>query len=432
MKVTVIGGGLAGCEAALQLANSGVKVWLVECKPIVMSPAHQSENLAEIVCSNSFKSNDINTASGLLKEELRRLDCKLIAVADSCAVNAGGALAVDREKFSQAVTKLISSHPNITIKQEEAEGFYEGVNIVATGPLTSDKFLKVLKKHSGDLLYFFDAAAPIIAADSIDIEKAFISDRYQKGTGDYINCPLSEEEFFAFWQQLINAKTAVVKDFEKNAIFEGCMPIEVMASRGKDTIRFGPLKPVGLIDPKTGKRPYAVVQLRKENAKGDMYNLVGFQTHLTFGEQQRVFRLIPALKDAEFLRYGVMHKNIFINSANLLDNAFALKSDKNIYFAGQITGVEGYVESIASGLVTALNCFRRQKNLTDVHLGDNTIIGCLSRYITTPNEYFQPMNANFGLLPPLTENIRDKKQKKEMYANRSLKEIEEIIENIGV
>jgi methylenetetrahydrofolate--tRNA-(uracil-5-)-methyltransferase len=431
MKVTVIGGGLAGCEAALQLADRGVAVELVESKPIVMSPAHHSTDLAEVVCSNSFKSNDVNSASGLLKEELRRLNCKLIAVADKCAVNAGGALAVDREKFSAAVTQLIKSHPNITVRYTEADGFFEGVNIVATGPLTSDKMLDTLKIHCGNLLYFFDAAAPIVSADSIDIEKAFISDRYQKGTGDYINCPLNQEEFKEFWQQLINAKTATVKDFEKNAVFESCMPIEVMASRGEDTIRFGPLKPVGLFDPKTGKRPYAVVQLRKENAKGDMYNMVGFQTHLTFGEQERVFRLIPALQNAEFLRYGVMHKNIFINSPSLLDNAFALKTNPNIFFAGQITGVEGYVESIASGLVTALNCFRRQKNLTDIHLGDNTIIGCLCRYITTPNLNFQPMNANLGLLPPLAENIRDKQKKKEMYANRSLKEIEDI-NRIGV
>ncbi|MBR5250915.1 MAG: methylenetetrahydrofolate--tRNA-(uracil(54)-C(5))-methyltransferase (FADH(2)-oxidizing) TrmFO [Clostridia bacterium] len=430
-KVTIIGAGLAGAEAALQLADLGVKVLLIDCKPNVMSPAHHSNNFAEVVCSNSFKSKEITSAGGLFKAELNAFGCKLLTIAQQNSVNAGGALAVDREKFSQAVTDLLRSHPNITIESYEAQDFdYDGITIVATGPLTMPKLAEKIKSVCGEFLYFFDAAAPIVSAESIDMDNAFCDDRYQKGEGDYINCPMNREEFEAFHFALTNAQTVEVKDFEKNHIFEGCMPIEVMASRGVDTIRFGPLKPVGLIDPKTQKRPYAVVQLRKETTTGDAYNLVGFQTHLTFGEQKRVFSMIPALKNAEFLKYGVMHKNLFINSSKLLNDDFSLKSNPNLYFAGQIVGVEGYVESIASGFVVAQNCFRKLNNLTKINLGVYTILGNLMKYVLTPNDNFQPMNANFGLLPNIETNLRDKKLKKQAYADRSLLEVESLTKNI--
>ena len=430
-KVTIIGAGLAGAEAALQLADLGVKVILVDCKPNLTSPAHHSKNFAEVVCSNSFKSKEITSAGGLFKAELKAFGCRLLTIAEQNSVNAGGALAVDREKFSQAVTDLLRSHPNITIESYEAQDFaQDGITIVATGPLTTPKFAEKIKSVCGEFLYFFDAAAPIVSAESIDMNNAFCDDRYQKGEGDYINCPMNKEEFEAFHLALTNAQTIQVKDFEKNHIFEGCMPIEVMASRGVDTIRFGPLKPVGLIDPKTQKRPYAVVQLRKETTTGDAYNLVGFQTHLTFGEQKRVFSMIPALKNAEFLKYGVMHKNLFINSTKLLNDDFSLKSNPNVYFAGQIVGVEGYVESIASGFVVAQNCFRKLNNLTKINLGVYTILGNLMKYVLTPNDNFQPMNANFGLLPILETSVRDKKLKKQAYADRSLLEVNSLSKNI--
>lgn len=427
-KITIYGAGLAGSEAALQLADMGFEVTLVDCKPNKMSPAHSNPHFAEIVCSNSFKSKEITSAGGLFKAELKVLGCKLLKIAEANSVGAGGALAVDREKFSEQVSQMLFEHPNITVKCFEAEDFApEGITVIATGPLTTPKLAEKIKRECGDFLYFFDAAAPVVSADSIDMTNAFCDDRYQKGNGDYINCPLSKEQFESFRTELINAKTAQIKDFEKNAIFEGCMPIEVMAKRGVDTIRFGPLKPVGLIDPKTNKRPYAVVQLRKERAIGDMYNLVGFQTHLTFSEQKRVFGMIPALKNAEFLRYGVMHKNIFIDSPKLLNPDFSLKNNQNVYFAGQIIGVEGYVESIATGLVVALNILRTQKNLTKIDFGSYTILGNLMRYVVTSNENFQPMNANFGLLPSLETNIRDKKAKKQAYADRSLDEMINLI-----
>lgn len=427
-KITIYGAGLAGAETALQLADMGFKVTLVDCKPQKMSPAHSSTDFAEIVCSNSFKSKELTSAGGLFKAELKILGCKLLKVAEANSVGAGGALAVDREKFSKQVSQMLLNHPNISVKCYEAEDFApEGITVVATGPLTTTKLADRIKKACGEFLYFFDAAAPVVSAESIDMENAFCDDRYQKGAGDYINCPLDKEQFEVFHAELINAQTAEVKDFEKNAIFEGCMPIEVMAKRGIDTIRFGPLKPVGLIDPKTNKRPYAVVQLRKETSIGDMYNLVGFQTHLTFAEQKRVFGLIPALKNAEFLRYGVMHKNIFIDSPKLLNSDFSLKTNPKVYFAGQILGVEGYVESIASGLVVALNIFRSQKNLTKMDFGSYTILGNLMRYVVAQNENFQPMNANFGLLPLLETNIRDKKAKKQAYADRSLEEISNLV-----
>lgn len=426
-RVTIYGAGLAGSEAALQLADKNIKVRIIDCKPNKMSPAHHSTDFAEIVCSNSFKSKEITSAGGLFKAELELLDCKLLKIAKENSVSAGGALAVDREKFSKQVSILLRNHPNIVIESYEAENFLsDEINIIATGPLTTPKLAQTIKSECGNFLYFFDAAAPIVSADTLDMKKAFIDDRYQKGEGDYINCPMTKEEFEKFHSELIVAETAEIKDFEKKAIFEGCMPIEVMAKRGVDTIRFGPLKPVGLIDPQTQKRPYAVVQLRKENTSGDMYNLVGFQTHLTFGEQKRVFGMIPALKNAEFLKYGVMHKNLFIDSPNLLNDDFSLKTKPNVYFAGQIVGVEGYVESIASGLVVAQNCLRKLKNLTKMDYGVYTILGNLMRYVLTPNDNFQPMNANFGLLPPIKTNIRDKKLKKQAYADRSIVEMSQI------
>lgn len=423
-KITIIGAGLAGSEAALQLADRGVKVTLVDCKPLVMSPAHHNTDFAEVVCSNSFKSKEIASASGLFKAELKALGCKLLQLAEENSVGAGGALAVDRQKFSAAVTEALKLNPNITIENRYADDVEaDGITVVATGPLTMPLLADKIKEKCGEFCYFFDAAAPIVSAESIDTENAFRDDRYQKGEGDYINCPMNKEEFELFWKELTTAKTAEVKDFENDSVFEGCMPIEVMAKRGQDTIRFGPLKPVGLIDPKTGRRPYAVVQLRKENAGGDMYNLVGFQTHLTFGEQKRVFSLIPALKNAEFVKYGVMHKNIYVDSPKVLNDDFSLKVNPDVFFAGQIVGVEGYVESIASGLIVAINILRRQKNLTKLDLGDNTIIGNLMRYVVTSNDDFQPMNANFGLVPPLSVLIRDKKAKKQALADRSLEEI---------
>lgn len=423
-KITIIGAGLAGSEAALQLADRGVKVTLVDCKPLVMSPAHHNTDFAEVVCSNSFKSKEIASASGLFKAELKALGCKLLQLAEENSVGAGGALAVDRQKFSAAVTEALKLNPNITIENRYADDVEaDGITVVATGPLTMPLLADKIKEKCGEFCYFFDAAAPIVSAESIDTENAFRDDRYQKGEGDYINCPMNKEEFELFWKELTTAKTAEVKDFENDSVFEGCMPIEVMAKRGQDTIRFGPLKPVGLIDPKTGRRPYAVVQLRKENAGGDMYNLVGFQTHLTFGEQKRVFSLIPALKNAEFVKYGVMHKNIYVDSPKVLNDDFSLKDNPDVFFAGQIVGVEGYVESIASGLIVAINILRRQKNLTKLDLGDNTIIGNLMRYVVTSNDDFQPMNANFGLVPPLSVLIRDKKAKKQALADRSLEEI---------
>ena len=423
-KITIIGAGLAGAEAALQLADRGVKVTLVDCKPLVMSPAHHNTDFAEVVCSNSFKSKEIASASGLFKAELKALGCKLLQFAEENSVGAGGALAVDRQKFSAAVTEALKSNPNITIENRYADDVEaDGITVVATGPLTMPLLADKIKEKCGEFCYFFDAAAPIVTAESIDAENAFCDDRYQKGESDYINCPMNKEEFELFWKELTTAKTAEVKDFENDSVFEGCMPIEVMAKRGQDTIRFGPLKPVGLIDPKTGRRPYAVVQLRKENAGGDMYNLVGFQTHLTFGEQKRVFSLIPALKNAEFVKYGVMHKNIYVDSPKVLNDDFSLKDDPDVFFAGQIVGVEGYVESIASGLIVAINILRRQKNLTKLDLGDNTIIGNLMRYVVTANDDFQPMNANCGLVPPLSVLIRDKKAKKQALADRSLEEI---------
>ena len=423
--VTVIGGGLAGCEAAYQIAKRGIKVKLYEMKPKEFSPAHSNENLAEIVCSNSFKSNSITNACGLLKEELRRLDSLLIKIADETSVPAGQALAVDREKFSLRVTQEIEKNPSIEVIREECTKIDSKNNIViiATGPLTSENLSKQIIRLTGkDRLAFYDAAAPIIEKDSIDFNIAFYGDRYGKeGDSSYINLPMDKEEYEKFYNELVNAEIVTLHEFEKREIFEGCMPIEVMAKRGADTIRFGPLKPVGFTDSRTGKRPYAIIQLRQDNKEGTLYNMVGFQTNLKFGEQKRVFSMIPGLEHAEFVKYGVMHRNTFINSPELLDNTYNLKNNTNIFFAGQITGVEGYVESIASGLVAGINAVSKIKNQEKKVFPKETVIGALADYISTPNEKFQPMNANFGILPPLEEKIKDKQKRYEELAKNSLK-----------
>ncbi len=428
MKIDVIGAGLAGCECAMQIADRGFEVNLIEMKPIKKSPAHHVDTFAELVCSNSLKSNDVNTAGGLLKEELRILGSHVIECADKTRVPAGGALAVDRDLFSQAVTEKIKSYKNITVVNKIAEKAEGDITVFASGPLTDEALIgEISRLCKNDFLHFFDAAAPIITYDSIDFESAFISSRYDKGTDDYINCPMNKEEFETFWNELVKAETAHVKDFEENMVFEGCMPIEVMAKRGMDTIRFGPLKPVGLIDPRTGKRPWAVLQLRKENNYNTMYNLVGFQTHLTWPEQRRVFCMIPALKNAEFVRYGVMHKNTYINSPDLLDKNFAMVDNQNIYFAGQISGVEGYVESIASGLVAGLSIVNKLQGKPQLDYSTQTITGALAQYISSANgKYFQPMNANFGILDGLDYHERDKQKKKQALASRSVEKMKQI------
>ena len=456
--ITVVGGGLAGCEAAYQVAKRGIKVKLYEMKPTKFSPAHSSENLAEIVCSNSFKSNLLTNACGLLKEELRRLDSLLIKIADETSVPAGQALAVDRDLFSKMVTEEIKNNPLIEVIHEEVTDISkmakQAIVIIATGPLTSESLAMQIQELTGeDKLYFYDAAAPIISKDSINFDIAFYGDRYSQEKKkdeteeewrkrqnleqkDYINLPMNKEEYENFCNELINAEVVTLHEFEKKEIFEGCMPIEVMAKRGIDTLRFGPLKPVGFDDPRTAKRPYAVVQLRQDDKQAQLYNIVGFQTNLKFGEQKRVFSLIPGLENAEFIRYGVMHRNTYINSSILLDETYNLKKSKNIYFAGQITGVEGYVESISSGMVAALNAVNQFKiinklqvenadiDLEKVIFSEFTIIGALAKYISTPNSKFQPMNANFGILPELEgKKIKDKKERYEKLAKRSLENL---------
>ncbi len=433
MKINVIGAGLAGCECALQIADRGFEVNLYEMKPLKKSPAHTNDLFAELVCSNSLKSNDIGTAGGLIKEELRILGSHVIECADQTAVPAGGALAVDRELFAQKVTKKVKNNKNIKVINKICDKIFEGeINVIATGPLTDEAFLgEIARLCKNEFLHFFDAAAPIVTFDSIDMNEVFVSSRYDKGTDDYLNCPMNKEQFEAFWHELVNAETAHVKDFEDDKVFEGCMPVEVMAKRGTDTIRFGPLKPVGLIDPKTGKRPWAVLQLRKENNYNTMYNLVGFQTHLTFPEQRRVFSMIPALKNAEFVRYGVMHKNTYINSPDLLDKNFALTDNQNVYFAGQISGVEGYVESVASGLVAGLSVVNKLQGKPQIDFTNRTIVGSLANYISSANgKYFQPMNANFGILEGLDFNERDKRKKKQLLAERSLQTMRDIASKI--
>ena len=421
-------GGLAGTEAAYQIAKRGIKVKLYEMKPEKFSPAHSSKELAEIVCSNSFKSNSITNACGLLKEELRNLGSLLIQIADETKVPAGQALAVDRETFSKRVTEEIEKNSNIEIIREEVENIEaeDGIVIIATGPLTSEKMAEqIISITEKDRLAFYDAAAPIIEKDSINFNIAFYGDRYGKeGDSSYINLPMNKEEYEIFYNELVNAEIVTLHEFEKKEIFEGCMPIEVMAKRGEDTIRFGPLKPVGFTDPRTNSRPYAIVQLRQDNTSGTLYNMVGFQTNLKFGEQKRVFSLIPGLENAEFVKYGVMHRNTFINSPELLDNTYNLKAKSNIYFAGQITGVEGYVESIASGLVAGLNAVAKFNNTEKITFPNETVIGALSSYISTENTKFQPMNANFGILPPLEEKIKDKVQRYTKMAERALKSLE--------
>ena len=453
--ITVIGGGLAGCEAAYQIAKRGIKVKLYEMKPVKFSPAHSNTNLAEIVCSNSFKSNLHTNACGLLKEELRMLDSLLIKTADKVAVPAGQALAVDRERFSEEITKQIESLENVEIVREEVgksgnkslnQLAEEGIVIIATGPLTSDNLSKEIRELTGDEgLHFYDAAAPIIEKESIDMNIAFWGDRYSQERGkdeeieawkeriknssenNYINLPMNKEEYEKFWNELVNAEVVELHNFEKREIFEGCMPIEVMAKRGIDTLRFGPLKPVGFTDTRTGKRPYALVQLRQDNSEGNLFNMVGFQTNLKYGEQKRVFRLIPGLENAEFVKYGVMHRNTFINSPELLDETYNLKKNNNIFFAGQITGVEGYVESIASGLVAGINAVLKFSSTLKQNFPKETMIGALSNYIATENKNFQPMNANFGILPPLEEKIKDKKLKYGKLADRAIESIRAII-----
>ena len=446
--ITIIGGGLAGSEAAYQIAKAGIKVKLYEMKPIKYSPAHTNSNLAEIVCSNSFKSNLHTNACGLLKEELRYLDSLLIKIADKTAVPAGQALAVDREKFSQKVTEILEKNENIEIIHEEIESIEElakeGIVVIATGPLTSETLSEDIRRITGkDKLHFYDAAAPIVEKDTIDMNVAFWGDRYEQerkkeetveewrarrkqvDEADYINLPMNQEEYETFWNALVTAEVVELHEFEKREIFEGCMPIEVMAKRGKDTLRFGPLKPVGFTDPRTGKRPYALIQLRQDNLEGNLFNLVGFQTNLKYGEQKRVFQMIPGLEHAEFVKYGVMHRNTFINAPILLNEAYQLKNNPNIYFAGQITGVEGYVESISSGMVVALNAIKQYNHEEDKMIfPKETMIGALGHYIATPNERFQPMNANFGILPPLQEKIKDKKIKYGKLADRAMIELE--------
>lgn len=429
--ITIVGGGLAGCEAAYQIAKRGIKVKLYEMKPIKFSPAHVSKELAEIVCSNSFKTNAITNACGLLKEELRILDSLLIQCADATKVPAGQALAVDREEFSKMVTKKIEEHPFIEIVHEEVTSLEEisqnGIVIVATGPLTSDALAQNISKLiNQDKLYFYDAAAPIVTKESINMDIAFFADRYGKGDSSYLNLPMNEEEYKTFYQELIQAEVVNLHEFEKREIFEGCMPVEVMAKRGMDTLRFGPLKPVGFTDPRTGDRPYAIVQLRQDNSEGTLFNLVGFQTNLKFAEQKRVFSLIPGLEKAEFIKYGVMHRNTFINASQLLKPTYQLKSNSNVFFAGQITGVEGYVESISSGMVASLNAVEQyQGGKVEIVFSKKTMIGALANYISTPNEKFQPMNANFGILPSFEQKIKDKRLKYQQLADIALKILQE-------
>lgn len=423
--VTVIGAGLAGSEAAWQIASRGVPVILYEMRPVRQTPAHHTDQFAELVCSNSLRAAALTNAVGVLKEEMRMLDSLIIRSADNNAVPAGGALAVDRDGFSGDITATLREHPLIEVRNEELTTLPEGIVVVATGPLTSPSLSAHLRSLFGEeYLYFYDAAAPIIEKDSIDMDKVYLASRYDKGEAAYLNCPLNKEEFEAFYAALITAETAPLKEFEKEIYFEGCMPIEVLASRGARTMLFGPMKPVGLVDPRTGKRPYAVVQLRQDNSAGTLYNMVGFQTHLKWGEQKRVFSLIPGLEQAEIVRYGVMHRNTFINSPKLLKPTYQLKSRESVLIAGQMTGVEGYVESAASGLIAGMNAARLSKGESGIALPETTVIGSLAHYITTADfRHFQPMNANFGLVPPLAHTKRDKKQRNEQLAMRALEDL---------
>ena len=425
MKINVIGAGLAGCEAAMQIASAGIPVRLYEMKPNKKSPAHKTDYFGELVCSNSLKAMRVESAAGLLKEEMRRLNSFLMQCADKCRVPAGGALAVDREKFAQLVTEGIQSQPLIEVVSEEITAIPEsGITVIATGPLTSDALAKAIEERFGDSLSFFDAAAPIVTAESVNMEYAFTASRYERGgEDDYINCPMNKEEYERFYNALVSAERAPLHDFDVSnpKVYEGCMPVEVMAQRGEGTLRFGPMKPVGLIDPKTGHRPWAVLQLRKENAAGTMYNLVGFQTNLKFPEQKRVFSLIPALHNADFVRYGVMHRNTFLCSPKILNADFSVKENKNLFFAGQITGVEGYMESAASGILAGMNAVRVLRGQPTLVFPADTMMGALSRYIADPTvKKFQPMGANLGILPELEKRPRDKRERAAAYAYRAL------------
>ena len=432
-KAIVVGAGFAGCEAAMQLARAGIETHLYEMKPVKFSPAHKNENFAELVCSNSFKAMRIESAAGLMKEEMTYFDSICVRIALQCSVPAGGSLSVDREKFAKMVTEEIEAQENIIIHREEITKIPSAPRdadavIIAAGPLVSEALAGEIEKLCGASLHFFDAAAPIISADSIDMDKAFFQSRYDRGEGDdYINCPMNKEEYEAFYEALLSAESAPQHDFDKRkGVYEGCMPIEVMASRGPDTMRYGPMKPVGLRDPKTGHRPWACLQLRRETEEGTMYNLVGFQTNLKFGEQKRVFSMIPALHDAEFLRYGVMHRNTFINSPQLLSKDYSFRSVPGLYFAGQITGVEGYMESAMSGILAGLNAARRLSGEEPVILPRITMMGALTDYISNPQvENFQPMGANFGVLPPLETHIKDKKERYAALADRSIRFFDE-------
>lgn len=436
--VTVIGAGLAGCEAAWQLANAGIKVRLCEMKPAKYTPAHKYSGFAELVCSNSLKASRVNSAAGLLKEEMRRLGSLTVPCAVETAVPAGGALAVDRTLFSDLVTEKIHSHPNIEICSGEVTEIPEGNVIIASGPLTSDALAESIKKISGGYLSFYDAAAPIVTFESINMERAFFGARYGRGDDDYINCPFTKEEYLEFYNAIVSAESAPLHDFDapqelhnKNdsfTVYEGCMPIEVLAKRGEETMRYGAMKPVGLNDPVTNRRPYAVVQLRKENSSGTMYNIVGFQTNLKFGEQKRVFSLIPGLENAEFVRYGVMHRNSFLNSPKLLDADFSLRSDRRIFFAGQITGVEGYMESAASGIMAGINMTRKISGKDSLILPTDTMIGALSHYISDESVTdFQPMGANMGILPPCPTRIKDKQERYRIVAEAALMSLDKSI-----
>lgn len=427
--VNVIGAGLAGSEAAYQIAKRGVQVRLYEMRPVRQTPAHHTDKFAELVCSNSLRANTLTNAVGVIKEEMRLMDSVIIRAADECSVPAGGALAVDRHEFAAKVTEYVKNHPNVTVMNEEITDIPEGPTIIATGPLTSPDLSAKLKELTGeDYFYFYDAAAPIVEKDSIDMNKVYLKSRYDKGEAAYLNCPMTEEEFDRFYEALIAAETVPLKEFEKEIFFEGCMPVEVMASRGRQTLVFGPMKPVGLEDPKTGKTPYAVVQLRQDDAAGTLYNIVGFQTHLKWGPQKEVLQLIPGLENAEIVRYGVMHRNTFINSPNLLRPTYQYKQRDDLFFAGQMTGVEGYVESAASGLLAGINAARLVQGEEPVVLPPVTAMGSMANYITATNaKNFQPMNANFGLFAPLEKKIKKKVERNEAYAARALETIRNFV-----
>lgn len=420
--VNVIGAGLAGSEAAWQIANRGVKVRLYEMRPVKQTPAHHTENFAELVCTNSLRANQLTNGVGLLKEEMRQLNSVVMQAADKHNVPAGGALAVDRDSFSKAITAAVKNHPNVEVITEEVTSIPSGLTVVATGPLTSDLLAKEIVKFTGDDgLYFYDAAAPIVAKDSLDMDKVYLKSRYDKGEAAYLNCPMTEKEFTAFHKELVNAEMAELHDFEDEKFFEGCMPIEEMASRGAKTMLFGPLKPVGLEDPKTGKEPFAVVQLRQDNAVGDLYNIVGFQTHLKWGEQKRVFSMIPGLENARFVRYGVMHRNTYLRSPEMMTATYQTKARSDLFFAGQMTGVEGYVESAASGLYAGINAARLALGQEPVVFPPETMMGAMAHYIThASKKNFQPINANFGIVPRLKQKIRDKRERNLQLSQRAL------------